>query len=43
MNQWAFVTLAYALVVIAMAALILSAWLSMRRTEAEADALKRRP
>lgn len=43
MNQWAFVAAAYAAVGLAMVGLVLSAWLSMRSAEAEAEAVKRRP
>ncbi len=41
MNQWNFVIAAYALTAIATVGLILSAWASMRRAEAEAEAVKR--
>ena len=40
MNPWPFVTAAYAVAIAATAGLILWAWLSMRRAEAAADALK---
>ena len=40
MNPWPFVTAAYAVTIGATAALLLWAWLSMRRAEAAADALK---
>lgn len=43
MNQWAFVWAAYGLVLLTTAALIAWAWRSMRRAEAEAEAVKRRP
>ena len=40
MNPWPFVTAAYAVTVVATATLVVWAWLSMRRAEAAADALK---
>ena len=40
MNPWPFVTAAYAVTIAATVALLLWAWLSMRRAEAAADALK---
>ena len=43
MNQWNFVAAAYGVTVAAVGALILWAWLSMRRAEAAAEQLKRRP
>ena len=43
MNQWAFVIAAYAVVGTATVGLILWAYLAMRRAEADADAVKRRP
>jgi len=43
MNQWAFVAAAYGLFALAIAALTLWAWRSMRRAEAELEAVKRRP
>jgi len=43
MNQWAFVLAAYGLVLGTTAMLIVLAWRSMRRAEAEAETLKRRP
>ena len=42
MNPWPFVTAAYAVTVGATMALLVWAWLSMRRAEAAADALKSR-
>ena len=42
MNQWAFVTTAYAVALAATIGLLLWAWLSMRRAEAAADDLKRK-
>ncbi|HET7709183.1 MAG TPA: hypothetical protein VFK50_06575 [Sphingomicrobium sp.] len=41
MNPWLFVTAAYAVAVGLTAALLLWAFVSMRRAEAKADALKR--
>jgi heme exporter protein CcmD len=41
MNHWAFVTAAYAVTIIAVAALILWAYASMRRAEAAADRLRK--
>ena len=42
MNQWAFVIAAYAVAIVATAALLLYAFVSMRRSEAEADKLRDR-
>ena len=42
MNQWAFVLAAYAVVGLAVAGLVVSAWVSMRSAETEAEAVKRR-
>ena len=41
MSQWAFVIAAYAVMLAATAGLLAWAYLSMRRAEAAADALKR--
>jgi hypothetical protein len=41
MNPWPFVTAAYAVTLGATAALLLWAYVSMRRAEARAEALKR--
>ena len=41
MNQWAFVAAAYGLAATATAGLILWAWLSMRRAEKSAEAVRR--
>ena len=41
MNQWSFVLAAYAVVVFATAALVVTSWMAMRRAEAEAEALRR--
>ena len=41
MNHWGFVTAAYLVAGGATLALLLWAWLTMRRAEAKADALKR--
>ena len=41
MNPWPFVAAAYAVTVAATLALLLWAFLSMRRAEAKADSLKR--
>lgn len=41
MNQWAFVAAAYGLAAIATAGLITWAWLSMRRAEEAAEAVRR--
>lgn len=41
MNQWAFVTAAYAVTVAGVAALLAWSWLAMRRAEAAAEELKR--
>ena len=43
MNQWAFVIAAYSLVGVGTAGLVLGAYLSLRRAEAKAEAVKRRP
>ena len=42
MNQWAFVVAAYCVTLVATVGLLAWAYRSMRRAEAEADALKRR-
>ncbi|WP_281399806.1 hypothetical protein [Sphingomonas rhizophila] len=42
MNAWPFVIAAYAVVVVATAAMLVASWTSMRRAEADADAVKRR-
>ncbi len=42
MSPWAFVVAAYAVAVIAVAGLVLSAFASMRRAEAAADEISRR-
>jgi hypothetical protein len=42
LNQWDFVILAYAVGVIALAALIIWAWRAMARAEARRDATRRR-
>ena len=42
MNPWPFVIGAYAVTIIATAALLLWAWRSMRRAEAAAESLKSR-
>ena len=41
MNHWTFVTAAYAVTIVAVAALILWAYASMRRAEAAADRLRK--
>lgn len=41
MNHWAFVTAAYAVVLIGTAALALLSYLAMRKAEAAADSLRR--
>ena len=41
MNHWTFVTAAYAVTILAVAALILWAFASMRRAEAAADRLRK--
>ncbi|HVE00639.1 MAG TPA: hypothetical protein VNB78_02960 [Sphingomicrobium sp.] len=41
MNPWPFVTAAYAIAFVLTAALLLRAYVSMRRAEAAANALKR--
>lgn len=43
MNQWAFVTAAYSLSALATLGLVAWAFLSMRKAEADAEAVKRRP
>jgi hypothetical protein len=43
MNQWVFVIAAYALTLTATVGLIVASWASMRRSESEAEASKRRP
>ncbi|MEO7563920.1 MAG: hypothetical protein ABIR63_08055 [Sphingomicrobium sp.] len=42
MNPWPFVTAAYALTIGVTVALLLGAWIGMRRAEAAADEIKRR-
>lgn len=42
MSHWSFVALAYGLTTGATGALLLWSWLSMRKAEAAADAVKRR-
>jgi uncharacterized protein (TIGR03382 family) len=42
MNHWAFISAAYGLTIGATAALVLWAWLSMRRAEAAAEQLRRK-
>ena len=42
MNQWSFVTAAYAVTLIATLVLLLWAYASMRRAEAAAEELKRK-
>ena len=42
MSHWPFVTAAYAVTVLATAGLLAWAYVSMRRAEAAADALKRK-
>ena len=42
MSQWSFVIAAYALVGLAMAAMVGLSFLTMRRAEADAEAAKRR-
>ena len=41
MNHWAFVTAAYAVTIIGIAALLVASFVSMRRAEARAEELKR--
>ena len=43
MNQWAFVIIAYGIVLLATVGLVLLAWSAMRVAEADAEAAKRRP
>ena len=43
MNPWPFVAAAYAIALVGTAALTGWSWIAMRRAEAEADALGRRP
>ena len=43
MNQWAFVIIAYGLTLLATAGLVVASWMSMRRAEAQAEAVKRTP
>ena len=43
MNQWAFVIAAYGLAAAATAGLVAWAYWSMRKAEADAEAVKRRP
>ena len=43
MNQWAFVTAAYSLAALATFGLVARAYLSMRKAETDAEAVKRRP
>ena len=42
MNPWPFVIAAYAVTIVATAALLIWAYANMRRAEAAADALKRK-
>ena len=42
MNQWAFVSAAYALVLGVTVVLLLASWRAMRRAEADADAVRER-
>lgn len=42
MNQWAFVTAAYGLTLLAMVVMMVWSWFAMRRAEADAVAAKRR-
>ena len=41
MNQWAFVAAAYGLAALAIAGLVAWAWISMRRAEQAAEAVRR--
>ncbi|MDV3257783.1 MAG: heme exporter protein CcmD [Sphingomonas sp.] len=41
MNQWAFVAAAYGLAVLAIAGLVAWSWVSMRRAEQAAEAVRR--
>jgi heme exporter protein D len=41
MNPWPFVTAAYALTLLATAALVLASWRSMRKAEAAAEHLRK--
>ena len=41
MNPWPFVTVAYAVTIVAVAGLIVWAYASMRRAEAAADSLRK--
>lgn len=43
MNPWPFVIGAYAIAILATLILTLSSWAAMRRAEAEAEALGKRP
>lgn len=43
MNQWAFVIVAYGIATAATIGLVAGAFWSMRKAEADADAVKRRP
>jgi hypothetical protein len=43
MNPWPFVTAAYAIALGGTAVLVLWSWLAMRRAEAEANKVSRRP
>ena len=43
MNQWAFVTAAYGVALLATLGLVAWAYLSMRKAERDAEAVKRRP
>jgi hypothetical protein len=43
MNPWPFVAAAYAIALVGTAALTAWSWIAMRRAEAQADALGRRP
>ena len=42
MNHWAFVTAAYAITLLALAALLLGSFAAMRRAERDADKLRER-
>jgi heme exporter protein CcmD len=43
MNHWPFIIAAYAVTLLSVGGLAFASWLGMRRAEAAADSLKRRP
>lgn len=43
MNHWPFILAAYGATLLGVGGLVLASWIGMRRAEASADSLKRRP